>query len=387
MSDEYINRELSWLEFNQRVLDQAVRTDLPLLERLKFLAITASNLDEFFMVRVGGLQMLRHSGSRVKDISGLTPTRQLKAIRSRVGRMIEDQYRLFHEEILPWMEINGINPLAMEDLSTSQKLTLEQYFNNQIFPLLTPLDMDAPEAPALPSLKLLMGVELRDNETGEVRSAVVALPDGLPRRVPVPSAEAERYVMLEDLVRECIGTVFPGETVLSAAVFRVTRNGDIAVQEEDALDLADEMEEVLVARKFSECVRLEVESSAPAPLHDKIMRIVGAGKEETYDLKGPLMLSDFMEMAFAPGNDQLKVEQWSPQPSPSVDPAVSIFENIAGGDILLNHPYESFEPVLRLVEEAAEDPDVIAIKQVLYRTARNSRIVAALKKRRRAASR
>lgn len=161
MSNEYINRELSWLEFNQRVLDQAVRTDLPLLERLKFLAITASNLDEFFMVRVGGLQMLRHSGSRVKDISGLTPTRQLKDIRTRVGRMIEDQYRLFHEEILPWMEINGINPLAMEDLSTSQKLTLEQYFNNQIFPLLTPLDMDAPEAPALPSLKLLMGVELR----------------------------------------------------------------------------------------------------------------------------------------------------------------------------------------------------------------------------------
>lgn len=135
MSNEYINRELSWLEFNQRVLDQAVRTDLPLLERLKFLAITASNLDEFFMVRVGGLQMLRHSGSRVKDISGMTPTRQLKAIRTRVGRMIEDQYRLFHEEILPWMEVNGINPLALEDLSTSQKLTLGTIFqSNQIFP-------------------------------------------------------------------------------------------------------------------------------------------------------------------------------------------------------------------------------------------------------------
>ena len=207
MSNEYINRELSWLEFNQRVLDQAVRTDLPLLERLKFLAITASNLDEFFMVRVGGLQMLRHSGSRVKDISGMTPTRQLKAIRTRVGRMIEDQYRLYHEEILPWMEVNGINPLALEDLSTSQKLTLEQYFNNQIFPLLTPLDMDAPEAPALPSLKLLMGVELRDNETGDVRVSVVALPDGLPRRVPVPTEETERYEMQEALVRECIGSV------------------------------------------------------------------------------------------------------------------------------------------------------------------------------------
>ncbi len=380
MANEYINRELSWLEFNQRVLDQAVRTDLPLLERLKFLAITASNLDEFFMVRVGGLQMLRRSGSRVKDICGLTPTRQLKAIRARVGRMIEDQYGLFHGEILPWMEINAISPLATEDLSTSQMMTLEQYFNNQVYPLLTPLDMEAPEAPALPSLKLLMGVELKDNETEEKRVSVVALPDGLPRRVAITVGDKERYVMLEELVRAFIGAVYPGESVQATAVFRVTRNGDIAVQEEDALDLADEMEEVLVARKFSECVRLEVESSAPAALHERIMQIVGAGKEETYDLKGPLMLSDFMEMAFAPGNDQLKVEQWSPQPSPAINPALSIFENIAAGDILLNHPYESFEPVLRLVEEAAEDPNVIAIKQVLYRTAKNSRIVAALKK-------
>ncbi len=380
MANEYINRELSWLEFNQRVLDQAVRTDLPLLERLKFLAITASNLDEFFMVRVGGLQMLRRSGSRVKDICGLTPTRQLKAIRSRVGLMIEEQYALFHGEILPWMEINAISPLAMEDLGATQSLTLEQYFNNQIYPLLTPLDMEAAEAPVLPSLKLLMGVELKDNETGETRIAVVALPDGLPRRVAVTVGDKERYVMLEELVRAFIGNVFPGETVQSNAVFRVTRNGDIAVQEEDALDLADEMEEVLVARKFSECVRLEIEASAPAALHERIMQIVGASKEEVYALKGPLMLSDFMEMAFAPGNDQLKVEQWSPQPSPAIDPTLSIFENIANGDILLNHPYESFEPVLRLIEEAAEDPDVIAIKQVLYRTAKNSRIVAALKK-------
>ncbi len=380
MANEYINRELSWLEFNQRVLDQAVRTDLPLLERLKFLAITASNLDEFFMVRVGGLQMLRRSGSRAKDICGLTPTRQLKAIRSRVGLMIEEQYALFHGEILPWMEINAISPLAMEDLGATQSLTLEQYFNNQIYPLLTPLDMEAAEAPVLPSLKLLMGVELKDNETSETRIGVVALPDGLPRRVAVTVGDKERYVMLEELVRAFIGNVFPGESVQASAVFRVTRNGDIAVQEEDALDLADEMEEVLVARKFSECVRLEIEASAPAALHERIMQIVGAGKEEVYALKGPLMLSDFMEMAFSPGNDQLKVEQWSPQPSPAIDPTLSIFENIANGDILLNHPYESFEPVLRLVEEAAEDPDVIAIKQVLYRTAKNSRIVAALKK-------
>ncbi len=380
MENEYINRELSWLEFNQRVLDQATRQDLPLLERLKFLAITASNLDEFFMVRVGGLQMLRRSGSRVKDISGMTPTRQLKMIHARVGQMINDQYHLFHDEILPWMEVHRINPIAMEELDDNQRLVLEQYFNNQIFPLLTPLDMQAPEAPALPSLKLLMGVELLDNETGETRVCVIAMPDSLPRRVPVPTTEHDRYVMLEELMRDFIGNVFPGETVLATSVFRVTRNGDIAVQEEDALDLADEMEEVLVARKFSQCVRLEIESSTPAGLLSSIKEIVGADKDETYNLQGPLMLSDFMDMAFEPGNDHLKVEQWSAQPSPAINPALSIFENITEGDILLNHPYESFEPVLRLVEEAADDPNVIAIKQVLYRTAKNSRIVAALKK-------
>lgn len=380
MSNQYINRELSWLEFNQRVLNQAIRTDLPLLERLKFLAITASNLDEFFMVRVGGLQMLRHSGSRVKDIAGMTPTKQLNAIRSRVGKMIDDQYELYNEEILPWMEVHGISPLTISELSDDQSGAIEQFFKGQIFPLLTPLDIDTTEIPVLPALKLLMGVALEDNETGEKRVSVVALPDAVSRQVPVAQSDQERYVMLEDIVREYIGYVFPGESVVATAVFRVTRNGDIAVQEEDALDLADEMEEVLVARKFAECVRLEIESGVNAELKARIMQVTGAGNPETYSLKGPLMLSDFMGLAFAPGNDQLKVEQWSPQPSPAIDPALTIFDNIASGDILLNHPYESFEPVLRLVEEAAEDPDVIAIKQVLYRTAKNSRIVAALKK-------
>ena len=380
MSNQYINRELSWLEFNQRVLNQAIRTDLPLLERLKFLAITASNLDEFFMVRVGGLQMLRHSGSRVKDIAGMTPTKQLNAIRSRVGKMIDDQYELYNEEILPWMEVHGISPLTISELSDDQSGAIEQFFKGQIFPLLTPLDIDTTEIPVLPALKLLMGVALEDNETGEKRVSVVALPDAVSRQVPVAQCDQERYVMLEDIVREYIGYVFPGESVVATAVFRVTRNGDIAVQEEDALDLADEMEEVLVARKFAECVRLEIEAGVNAELKARIMQVTGAGNPETYSLKGPLMLSDFMGLAFAPGNDQLKVEQWSPQPSPAIDPALTIFDNIASGDILLNHPYESFEPVLRLVEEAAEDPDVIAIKQVLYRTAKNSRIVAALKK-------
>jgi polyphosphate kinase len=380
MSEQYINRELSWLEFNQRVLDQATRSDLPLLERVKFLAITASNLDEFFMVRVGGLQMLRRSGSRVKDLSGLTPVRQLQQIHKRVGRMIDSQYELWQKEILPLMEIEQVSPVLMEDVTDVQRMALEQYYLNQVFPLLTPLDVEADEAPLLPSLKLMMGVELRDLETKERRVCVVAVPDSLPRRIVIPETDQERYVLSEELIRFFIGGVFPGEEVVGTAVFRVTRNGDIAVQEEDALDLADEMEEVLVARTLSECVRLEIEDSAAPLLATRIREIVQASPADTYLLGGPLMLSDFMEMAFAPGNDQLKVDQWTPQASPAVDPALSIFDNIANGDILLNHPYESFEPVLRLVEEAADDPDVIAIKQVLYRTAKKSRIVAALKK-------
>lgn len=378
MSEEYINRELSWLEFNQRVLDQAARTDLPLLERVKFLAITASNLDEFFMVRMGGLHMLKRAGSRVKDLCGLTPSRQLQMIQKRVGTMIEAQYRLLEEEILPLMEIEKINPVPMEELTELQRMSLEQYFLKQVFPLLTPLDMEVEEPPLLPSLKLLMALKLGDQEAGSVRMCVVAVPDSLPRFVTIPNTE--RYVMIEDLLKAFLGSAFPGEFLLASAVFRVTRNGDIAVQEEDALDLADEMEAVLVARRYSECVRLEIEDSISLEFGRKIRDMVGATNREIYLLNGPLMLSDFMGMAFAPGNDHLKVDQWSPQMSPSINPGISIFDNISDRDILLNHPYESFEPVLRLIEEAADDPDVIAIKQVLYRTAKNSRIVAALKK-------
>ncbi|MEG2971235.1 MAG: polyphosphate kinase 1 [Akkermansia sp.] len=380
MTDTYINREISWLEFNQRVLDQAARTDLPLLERVKFMAITASNLDEFFMVRVGGLQMLKHSGSRVKDISGLTPSRQLQFIHRRLSTMISDQYRLLEDEILPLMEIEKINPVPIDELSELQRISLEQYYLNQIFPLLTPLDVDMENAPLLPSLKLLMALELVDPTTKQTRVCVVAVPDSLPRFVTIPNTDMERYVMVEDLIKTFIGTAFPGEVVLAAALFRVTRNGDISVQEEDAFDLADEMEEVLVARKYSECVRLEIEAGISASLGARIREIVGAPTHGVYSLTGPLMLSDFMSLAFTLGNDQLKVDQWSAQSSPTINPSLSIFDNIANGDLLLNHPYESFEPVLRLVEEAAEDPDVIAIKQVLYRTAKNSRVVAALKK-------
>lgn len=377
MSD-YINRELSWLEFNQRVLNQALRKDLPLLERIKFLGISASNLDEFFQVRVGGLQALKHSGSRSKDISGLTPTRQLQLIRKRVSSMIDAQYRLFTDDLLPALRLEKLSPIPVSSLTETQLLNLATHFHNQIFPLLTPLDMDLEMPPVLPSLSLIMGVQLRNPENGETRFCAISIPDCLPRRIHFPDMGEEAYVLIEDLTGTFIDTLFPGEHVICKAPFRVTRNGDIAVQEDDSLDFADEMEEVLVARKFSEAVRLEMPTDVPAALAKCIRDAVGASPSETYRLNGPLRLSDFTGMAFAPGFEHLKVTPWTSQPSPMVDPSLSMFENITSGDILINNPFESFEPVIRFVEEAADDPNVIAIKQVLYRTASDSRFVKAL---------
>lgn len=378
MKKYFINRELSWLEFNQRVLEQAQDTSLPLLERARFLAITNSNLDEFFMVRVGGLTALRESGIRVKDPSGLTPVQQLTAIDKRVAAMISDQYTLLIHDLLPALKEANLAPLLPQELSETRKELLNIYFQENIFPLLTPLAVAETLAPYIPALKIIIAVELRDKSTCEKRLALIPVPDGIPRRIPVPGASGEKYVLSEDLISLCVHTLFPGEKVTSTGVFRVTRNGDVAVQEDEISDLAEEMAEVLVERRFSECVRLEIAGRTAINLSRKIRGIVDVGTAKTYRLPGPLDLSWLMDLANAPGNDSLKGETWSPQSSPDIDPEQSMFENISNGDILLNHPYESFEPVIRLLEEAANDPDVIAIKQVLYRTARNSRIVNAL---------
>lgn len=379
MSTSFINRELSWLEFNQRVLEQAQDTDLPLLERARFLSITGSNLDEFFMVRVGGLTALRRSGIRLKDIAGLTPSQQLAMIDKRVSRMIADQYELLMHDLLPALEEAGLAPLAAKYLPDTQKEMLNLYFLENIFPLLTPLAVEETLAPYIPALKLIIAAELKDTETQEKRIALIPVPDAIPRRIPIPGGR-EKYVLSEDLISLCTHSLFPGEKVISTGVFRVTRNGDVAVQEDDISDLAEEMEEVLVERRFSECVRMEISSSTPLTLSKKIRDIVEVGTAKTYRLDGSPDLSWLMDLANAPGNDTLKGETWIPQSSPSIDPELSMFENISNGDIMLNHPYESFEPFIRLLEEAAGDPDTLSIKQVLYRTAKNSRVVNALMK-------
>ena len=380
MSIPYINRELSWLEFNQRVLNEALRGDLPLLERLKFLAITASNLDEFFQVRVGSLLLMRRGGRKNPDPSGMTPVQQLVAIRRRVQRMLEDQYHLFNDVLRGAMLEAGIRLLDTRQLTPAQANQVAAIFHDSISPLLTPLAVIPDEEPPLvPALQLIVACRIADSETGTIRHALIPIPDGIGRRVPVSDeSDNAAFVLIEDVVARHAGELFPGENVEASACFRVTRNGDIAVQEEDASDLAGEMEDVLAARKLSDTVRLELPARMPRDLAKLIQEVCQTSAEQVYRTNGPLALSGFMDLAFIPGFDHLRVEDWPSQPSPDLTPGDSIFDDIARRDLLLHHPYESFEPVMRLIEEAADDPQVVSIKQVLYRTAKQSRIIDSL---------
>lgn len=376
----YNNRELSWLEFNQRVLAQAFREDLPLLERVKFLAISASNLDEFFQVRVGSLMLLRRSGRKNRDNAGFTPTRSLAAIRERVLKMNADQYRLLNQTLLPSLAEKGIVLLTTAQLTDAQRAQTALVFDDNISPLLTPLSVDPDSAPPIiPALQIVLACTLHDPTDNASRHVLIPIPENLPRRIVIPTHdETTAFMLIEDLVATHVERLFPGENVTATSAFRVTRNGDIAVQEEDATDLADEMEDVLTARRFADTVRLEIGDDIPRGLSSLIQKVTASTPQEIYRHAGPLGLSFFIEMAFLPDYEHLRNEDWPAQNSPSLTPGASMFETIAAGDLLLFHPYESFDPVIRLIEEAAIDPDVIAIKQILYRTARQSRIIDAL---------
>ncbi len=374
----FINRELSWLEFNQRVLEEAKRPAVPLLERLKFLAIAASNLDEFFQVRVGGLTVLRRSGTRKPDIAGLSPSQQISLIRSRILTFVQDLDNLLMDELLPALREAGIRLLTLNELTPSQDLQALSYFTEMIYPLLTPLaiDPDGP-TPDIPSLRLFIACRLESKENAG-RYAFVPIPENLPRFIPVQANRGDSFLYIEDLVCRHLSDLFPGETVSASAPFRITRNSDIAVQEEDAIDLAGEMEEVLAARRLGTTIRVQITSGTPRDLLRLVQEVTASGPSELYRSKSVLGLADFMKLSQLDDHDELLNPPWPPQPSPLIDHAASMFDLISAGDILLFHPYESFDPVIRLIEEAATDPDVLAIKQVLYRTASDSRIIKAL---------
>ncbi len=378
--EKFFNRELSWLDFNQRVLEEAKDPRNPPLERLKFLAITASNLDEFFMVRVGGLQLVRKAGKRQPDAAGLTPKMQLDAIQKRVRRMIGEQADCYKNELEPALANGGIQRIRPEALNGGQEQLLSRLFAEEIYPVITPVALqDGAMCPALQNLGLYMLVRLAAEPGGqEDRYAVLPLAQPLGRFIALPSEAGYAFIPVEDVIKKHLGRWFTGLTVLECAVFRVTRNADVAMREDEASDLLSGMASILEERRWSDCVRIEIEASASRAAQDFICRLLETDPANLFRIDGPLNLKDFMPLSRIEGFSALKEKEWYPQPSPQIDSHLPMFEQIAGNDLLLYHPYESFDPVVRLIEEAAEDPSVLAIKQVLYRTSSGSPIISAL---------
>lgn len=375
------NRELSWLAFNHRVLEEALDESNPLLERLKFLAIVSSNLDEFFMVRVGGLQMLRAEGRRDRDASGMDPDEQLAAISRRAHEMVEAQYACLRDQILPRLAASGIRCHPVDGLPAALTEHIEHIFDHEIYPVLSPIALDSPEDPPLiPGLTLHLAVRFKGERSGsrKPRFAVVTLPKKLGRFLTLPIEEGHNVALLEDIVTLFLDRLFPGESISECVPFRVTRNADMSVREDLASDLLAEMKDVLQQRRNSACVRLEVADRVTKTTLGFLQRMLNVDDAHTYRIAGPLDLSAYMSLARMTGFDELREKPWPPQPLPGALPNESMFDVIRRGDVLLYHPYQSFDPVVRFIEEAADDPDVLAIKQILYRTSENSPVVAAL---------
>ena len=379
-TQKFINRELSWLEFNQRVLDEAFDVSVPLLERLKFLAITASNLDEFFMVRVGSLQTSIRHGRTSPDPSGMTPTEQVEAISRRIDLMVADQYEVFLNEIEPQLADHGIRRRHVSELNQQQSEFVDQVFEEQVLPVLSPVAVhDLEQFPLLMGRTLNVAVQLAPETDGQpFRYAIIPFGRNTQRFIALPSERDHEFVLMEDLIALLIQRFFPGEEVISTVPFRITRNADLSVREEDGIDLLAEMEDVLEERKESFCVRLELSDSVTSPMLVFLKDLLNLENRDVYVLPGPIGLGDFMQISGVSSHGDLTYPDWKPRISPNIDPEQSIFDTISSRDVLLYHPYESFDPVIRLVSEAADDPDVVSIKQTLYRTSRNSPVVAAL---------
>ncbi len=377
----FFNRELSWLEFNQRVLDEARDESLPLLERLKFLAITASNLDEFFMVRVGGLRVLVEQQIATPDPGGMTPIEQLTAIGARAREMVAQQQACFSELEQKLAEA-GIRRVRGSDLTDRQAKAVEQVFEGEIFAVMTPRAIRGDdEFPLLVNQMLHVAVHLAPDGSsdGRPRLAIIPLGRSLPRFLTVSGAErGYSFVLLEDIVVRLVHRFFPGEKIQGHAVFRITRNADFTLRDDLATDLLAGMEGILTARKYGACVRLEVAADANEKVLSTLTTALDVGSADLFQTTAPLDLAACMQLTDLAGFESLRYEPWPPQRSPQIDNSAKMFEIMGRGDVLLYHPYESFDPVLRLIEEAAADPDVLAIKQILYRTSRKSPIVAAL---------
>jgi len=378
----FINRELSALEFNQRVLAQALEPRNPLLERLRFLCISSSNLDEFFEIRVSGLKQLKELGSNTTGPDGLAIDEQLAAIHQRASRLVHEQYACLNDVLLPELARAGITLLPATGWDPATHAWLEQYFVNEVEPVLSPLGLD----PARPfpriqnkSLNFIVRLEGKDAYGRDTDLAIVQAPRSLPRIVPLPEGtEGRRFVALSSIVETFVPHLFVGMQVLGCYQFRVTRNSDLFVDEEEVDDLRRALEGELAQRRYGDEVRLETAADCPADLIDYLLRQFSLGANDWYPVPGPVNLNRLSAIYDLAQRPDLKFAPFTPGLPKVLQQGADLFAAIREQDILLHHPYESFAPVMDLLRQAATDPAVLAIKQTLYRTGDQSPIVDAL---------
>jgi polyphosphate kinase len=378
----FLNRELSWLEFNQRVLDEARDEKNPLLERLKFFCIVSSNLDEFFEVRVAGLKQQIESDVVSRSIDGLTATEIFKTVAVRVRRMVNDQYACWRDEICPQLAKNGIRILDIDELGREDSEWLQEYYRGQVRPVLTPLAID----PAHPfpqllnkSLNLIVRLELTREHEALKHMAVVQIPRILPRMIQLPRTDARQdYLYLGQLISHNLADLFPGTKILGCWPFRVTRNSELYIDEEETANLLKAVENELHNRRKGDAVRLEIEHDCPRHVRDALLKTLRLTEDDLYLVDGPLNPTRLMTLTQGDHSPELRYKPFVAPVASALRGKPDLFAVIRERDILLHHPYENFNSVVDFLEQSSADPDVLAIKQTLYRTGGDPRIIGAL---------
>ncbi len=379
----YINRELSWLEFNDRVLREGLNPELPLLERAKFLAIVSANLDEFFMVRVAGLMQQRAAGVRRRDFAGLSPSAQLARIAQRTHAMVNEQSAGI-AEVLSLLEAEGLRVVPRARWTDGQREFIAKHFSREILPILTPLAVqDLDPVPLLPGGQLYVAVLLKredgaSEEADPRRIAVVPVPTQLRRFLPIPGEDGAHFALLDEAVAANAHQVFPGCEILATTCFRITRDADVGVRDDDAGDLLHAIEEAVLARRRRAAVRLEISAGGNRRVRKWLTDWLAVRSDDIYEIEGMLDASALWQLVGLDGFDKLRSPEWPPQPPRDLIGCDNLWEAVEDHDVLLFHPYESFDPVVQLLELAAADPNVLAIKQTLYRTSGDSPIIRAL---------
>jgi len=379
----FINRELSWLEFNRRVLEEAQDATQPLVERVKFLTIFSSNLDEFFEIRVAGIKQQIESETSDVGPDGLSPTETFNSIRRVVSELIATQYALWNNELLPELAKNGIRVREVSQLSVKRAAWAHRYFQKEVFPMLTPLAVDASHPfPQLLNKSHNLLVRAKAQRGGEPLYAIVQVPRVIPRLILMPRGQGEDepwdYIYLASLIKQHIGELFPGLILEGVHAFRVTRNSDLYIDEEEAENLLRTIEQELRRSSRGDAVRLEVETDCPKDFRDLLLEFFELTEADVYKADGPLSMTHLTPLITNDAFAKLKDRPFQPGRDPALPPHADIFEVLRRQDVLLHHPYDSFDPIVDLIEEAAQDPQVLAIKITLYRTGGESPIVAAL---------